>query len=508
MNTKLKIVLCYAREDRKILQGLEKHLAPLIHGDKIEIWSDCKIEAGEDWEDTLINNLEKADIILLLISSDFLDSKYCISKEMSLALERKEKKEVSIIPIILRHCDWKSYSQLKCLQVLPEAGKPVISRDWNFDEALANVTDGLRKIIKKSQERKILIDNILIKDSCQGTSVLPIKNSSKSNLLNYIIASGATVSLLAFFAFAYDFTKSCSIGQYKSNFASCSYYPKVKDAQSNISGIFKYGGSTSLVSLTQEIQDKIRNSGEKLSFVSVNIRRSQLIPWSGEAIQQLIDGQLDIAFSSRGLTPSEIKSYQKKGLKLEAIPIAKDGLAFFVNSSNQTINSLSLEQIVKIYTGEINKWDYFDISNKSIIKVFSPDPIDNKLTPEYFQYAVMEGKKFTTNIKTGDPTYNIQRVGKEKDGIGFASTSIVCKQKTIRILSISKDGGSFSPCNNRYKINEAAISNSTYPLTRELFVIIVRDGKNKEQAGLTFINRLLSEEGQQYVRSAGYVPIR
>jgi ABC-type phosphate transport system substrate-binding protein len=506
MNNKLKIVFCYAREDKNLQQELEKHLAPLIHGGKIEIWSDRRIDAGEDWENTLMNNLEIADIILLLISSDFLNSNYCVSKELNLALDRKERGEISIIPIILRHCDWKSYSQLKSLQVLPDAGKPVKSRDWHPDEALANVTQGLSRIISKYQDKKVPIDNVSIEKSSQFHPKLPTEKPSKFNLINYVFASVSTVSLLAFFAFVYYSNRSCSIGQYKIDFASCSYYHKIKDVQSNISGEFKYGGSTSLIRLAQEIQNKIRNPDGKLSLVFVNIRQSELIPWSGEAIQRLIDRQLDVAFSSRDLTPSEIELSRKNGLILEAIPIAKDGLAFFVNPSNQTINSLSLDQIVNVYTGTIKNWNYFDPSNKSIIKAFSPDPIDNKRQPEYFQYKVMEGKKFTSDIETGDPTYNIQRVGKEKDGIGFASTSIVCGQKTIRILAIKKNGGVFYPC-DRYNINEEVIANSTYPLARELFVIIVRDGKDREKAGITLVNRVLSIEGQQDVKNAGYIPI-
>ena len=65
-----------------------------------------KIAAGEEWKDQIDKNLEAAEIILLLISADFIASDYCYDKEMSRALERHEAGSVQVIPVVLRDVDW------------------------------------------------------------------------------------------------------------------------------------------------------------------------------------------------------------------------------------------------------------------------------------------------------------------------------------------------------------------------------------------------------------------
>jgi phosphate transport system substrate-binding protein len=333
------------------------------------------------------------------------------------------------------------------------------------------------------------------------------KNILQKNVLLPTIVGAFVVGS----TFAYALFRSCSWGEYKANLFFCNSYQSFKDVQIEVSGQFTYGGSTALINLGKQFENGISAVREDFSVISKNIRsdsQAEIIAWSGEAIRQLIGGELDIAFSSRDLTPEEKDTASQKGFHLEAIPVAMDGLAFFVNK-DQEIDSLSLEEIVDIYTGKKLNWEEFQSSQNLQINAFSPDPTDNQGLPEYFQKEVMQNQPFASDIQTGNPSKVMNDVATNRGGIGFASASLFCPQETLaaKPLHIEQDGGSFSPCEGN-RFNEVAIANGTYPLARKLFVIIRRDGTNREKAGIAYVNMLLSDEGQKFVRDARYVPIQ
>ena len=92
----VKIFFCYAHEDERLLNKLKSHLSPLRRQGLIEIWHDRDIRAGLEWEKEINKHLNVADIILLLISPDFMDSDYCYGKEMQRALERDQRGEARL----------------------------------------------------------------------------------------------------------------------------------------------------------------------------------------------------------------------------------------------------------------------------------------------------------------------------------------------------------------------------------------------------------------------------
>ena len=143
----MKVFYCYAREDKALRDELEKHLGNLKRQGRITGWHDRDINAGKEWEKEIDINLNTADIILLLISPDFIDSDYCYSIEMRRALERQYSGEARVIPIILRPVDWEE-APFSSLQVLPTDGKPVNSALWhNRDEAFFDIAKGIRKVV-------------------------------------------------------------------------------------------------------------------------------------------------------------------------------------------------------------------------------------------------------------------------------------------------------------------------------------------------------------------------
>jgi hypothetical protein len=104
---RLKLFVSYSHKDEACCKELGKYLGQLEDAELIEPWTDGQILAGDNWDDEILNNLRQADIVLLLIGIDFLQSKYIKSKELVVARERHAKDEAVIVPVVLRRCRWK-----------------------------------------------------------------------------------------------------------------------------------------------------------------------------------------------------------------------------------------------------------------------------------------------------------------------------------------------------------------------------------------------------------------
>src|SRR5947209_5495475 len=98
----VKIFCCYAHEDEAYLNKLKTQLSPLRRQGLIDVWHDRDIKAGASWESEIDQHLNAAQIILLLVSPDFINSDYCFGIEMKRALERRKLGEATVIPVILR----------------------------------------------------------------------------------------------------------------------------------------------------------------------------------------------------------------------------------------------------------------------------------------------------------------------------------------------------------------------------------------------------------------------
>jgi hypothetical protein len=156
----IKIFFCYAHEDEPLLNKLKTQLSPLQWQGLIDPWHDRNISAGTEWEEEIKEHLDAAQIILLMVSPDFMASKYCYSVEMKRAIERHERGEARVIPIIVRPVYWQGV--LGKLQALPTDAKPV-TLWYNVDEALFDVTEGIRKVAeldRKAKEDRINRDKI------------------------------------------------------------------------------------------------------------------------------------------------------------------------------------------------------------------------------------------------------------------------------------------------------------------------------------------------------------
>ncbi len=143
----IEVFYSYSHRDQRLRDQLETQLALLKREGLLSSWHDRKIGAGEEWVGQIDAHLNTAQIILLLISANFIASEYCYDIEMKRALEKHNTGQARIIPVILRPCDWHNAPFGK-LQALPTDGKPITGRSWhNLDEAFLDVVKGIRKAI-------------------------------------------------------------------------------------------------------------------------------------------------------------------------------------------------------------------------------------------------------------------------------------------------------------------------------------------------------------------------
>src|SRR5262249_15504011 len=138
---------------------LEKHLGTLKRLHLLKDWHHRDIQIGTDWMQAVDAHLDSAQMILLLISSDFIASDYCYSVEMQQALERHKQGKARVIPILLRPVDLRG-TPIASLRTLPTSGKPITS--WSDrDAAFTDVSKGIREVLQELQATSITASSVL-----------------------------------------------------------------------------------------------------------------------------------------------------------------------------------------------------------------------------------------------------------------------------------------------------------------------------------------------------------
>lgn len=136
------VFFSYSHKDEELRDRLEVALSAMRRQGIIETWHDRRLRAGDEFDRGISDELERADVILLLVSPDFIDSHYCHDVEMMRALERQERGEARVIPVILRACDWH-HTPFGKLLAAPKDGRPI--KSWpDLDEAFLDVVKMIR----------------------------------------------------------------------------------------------------------------------------------------------------------------------------------------------------------------------------------------------------------------------------------------------------------------------------------------------------------------------------
>ncbi|QLC22864.1 toll/interleukin-1 receptor domain-containing protein [Parasphingopyxis sp. CP4] len=140
------VFVSYSHEDEALRDEFEVHLSMLKRDEAISVWHDRRMLPGDAIDDVISSYLSDADIVVLLVSPQFLDSYYCYEKEMLAALDQHEKGISRVIAVILRPCDWQSAPFAGTL-VAPTDGKPVTK--WpSSDDAFLDVVQSIRRVLE------------------------------------------------------------------------------------------------------------------------------------------------------------------------------------------------------------------------------------------------------------------------------------------------------------------------------------------------------------------------
>jgi phosphate transport system substrate-binding protein len=216
---------------------------------------------------------------------------------------------------------------------------------------------------------------------------------------------------------------------------------------------------------------------------------------SGTGISALINGTTDVCQSSRAMKgPEKEKLRDRYNTTGVEIPVARDGLAVYLNATNP-IGELSMEQLKGIFNGKITNWKQLGGPEANII-VYSRE--NSSGTYVFFKEHVLGGADFTPRAQTMPGTAAVvNAVSKEKFGIGYGGAAYA---KGIKILKVKKDAASAA-----INPEKKTVLDGTYPLARPLFFYL-----RAKPAGdiKSFIDWVLSAEGQGIVEKVGYYPVK
>jgi len=215
---------------------------------------------------------------------------------------------------------------------------------------------------------------------------------------------------------------------------------------------------------------------------------------SGTGISALINGTTDICASSRPMKDAEKEKLRERfsttGVE---VPVAKDGLAVYVNAANP-IAEITIDQLRQVYTGKISNWQQLGGSAGPIL-LYSRE--NNSGTYVFFKEHVLQGADFSPRAQTMPGTAAlVNAVSKDVRGIGYGGAAYA---KGIKILRIKKDATSAGTLPDA-----ASVASGTYPLARPLYFYL----RNRATGDLkAFVDWTLSAEGQAIVSKVGYFPI-
>jgi phosphate transport system substrate-binding protein len=281
-------------------------------------------------------------------------------------------------------------------------------------------------------------------------------------------------------------------------------YSRLNDVPQVPRGLFSYGGALPFAALAAHGM----HAAIAQAHPDFQLRYTEPLnnkPTTSTGIQMLINGELGFAQTSRPLSEAESNQALKRGFRLEQVPVAIDGIVFYTHPAID-VAGLSIDQIQKMYRGELKNWNQVGGPNLPIMLV----SLDPQLSAPLKLLLGEQNRQFSSKIQVvRDYTASIRTVASTPGSISYASAPSVVGQRTVRLLSLAKAGSQnyISPTQGAGQINAEAFRRGTYPFTRRLFVTIRRDGTPDERAGIAYANLLLSNEGQRIIQTAGFVSI-
>lgn len=299
---------------------------------------------------------------------------------------------------------------------------------------------------------------------------------------------------------------SSSTGQTANTFAAVTDVPE---------GVFNYGGSTTWAPIRGTLDPVLQTVHPQFQLRYTDSPNAP--PGSGTGITMLLNNQLAFAQSSRSLRTDEYEQAQQRGFSLVEIPVALEGIAIAVHP-DLDVPGLTVQQVQQIYRGEITNWN--QVGGPSLPLTPYSRPMDGG-TVEFFVDTVLGGQSFGGNVQFLSTTTEALRViSSDVGGIYYASAPEVVGQCTVKPLPLGRSPDQFvAPYQDplvlpdqcpaqRNQLNIDVFRSGDYPITRQMFVIVRQDGRSAQQAGEAYANLLLSDQGQELLKQADFVPLR
>lgn len=260
------------------------------------------------------------------------------------------------------------------------------------------------------------------------------------------------------------------------------------EAQADYADVFRVAGSDTELALVQMMAEQHHADSPEIS-ISVSGGGS------GAGLAALIEGRADVANSSR---PASAEELEAAGDGLRELVIATDSLAVIVHE-DLGIGSLSLEDVGRLYRGEIRNWRHLGGPDRELTLYGRQS---NSGTYGYFRDAVLEGDYSPHMLNMNGNAQIVEAVRNDTYGIGYVGVGYVSGSARARegltLLSIEVDGEAVSP------LDDDAVAAGEYPIGRPLFQYLIGEPPPALRAFLEFE---LSDTGQRIVTEAGFHPL-
>lgn len=256
----------------------------------------------------------------------------------------------------------------------------------------------------------------------------------------------------------------------------------------------------------------------KQKMIEANLRLVVAIAKKYQKRNMLLDGELDLAESSRPFTAVEQTIAQQRGFSLKERLVAIDGVVVVVNPT-LPVSGLTVAQLQQIYQGKITNWKYLGGPDLAIIP-FSQPP-ESADTVLFSGQQLLDNQTLGSNVQyVNSTTEAVRRVSKTPGGVYYAPARGLLPQCTIKPLAIGTNSKQFTspyrepliPPNQcphkRNKLHREAIKNGSYPLSVKLYVISKENKGQQQRIGEAYTKLLLTEQGQKAIEEAGLISVR
>ena len=246
------------------------------------------------------------------------------------------------------------------------------------------------------------------------------------------------------------------------------------EAPATLSGSVSTNGSTSMEKVIGALSEQFMadNSGVTVTYDPTG---------SGAGIEAASNGSADIGLASRALKDEE------KAAGLKETVLAYDGIAIIVHPDNP-VSDLSIEQIAKLYTGEITNWKDVGGSDAEVVLIGREAASGTRDGFESITGTKDKCQYRQELTSTGDV---ITAVSQNPDAIGYASLAAI--KDSVKALSV--DGVTPS---------EATVKDGSYPVQRP-FVLVTVEGKTLSAAAQSFFDYATSADAADIIAKAGAV---